>query len=616
MNPEDSFQFGRRFYRLTTVVLLVFASLSLVVVAGNGETDLHISVIDSDGNPIRNAQIFFDKSALGYTGHDGSKTVNNVSSGKHLVVAKKQSYGRTSANVFLSGEDALHLRLKVPEGFGSPTPVQFGFYPGDPREGESVTFKVFTPMDVDGSRYTYHWDLDGDGMAEERGTEIRPSFDSASTYPVSLTAKKDGEVVGRQTGEIRVMGTNEPPRADISVTSDGAYAGSSVSFDAGNSTDPDGEIVEYRWEFDSGVHKKGQNVAHTFSEPGTHEVKLTVVDDSGKETTTVKNVTVESSKYISRLFYQEGSGMDWVTAKEISRNEPMKLTNEDKKRHLNLFFEKEGDEVKEIIHQVAPTEPGVIEVIGQVLIKPDQKIVKFTGKGYVQIGEITYDLNEKVRRRDIKDWNGNLKISKSQPVKLKEGMDVTQHQFTLRFLTRESLESVALDVLLNRDFEPVIAATTELFNYRKISSVKTSLEPGVKPSKYNLSPHLMAEKPRYIYATESAEFDFISFDPDGPLGKMVVDWGDGNKDEIEDPISGKNKVSHTYKEPGAYDISVTSYDTSGMENNFKKITFTVEVERRHPEEEEEEEEEHHEPQDHDGPLMVTSPFTGYFSFGG
>lgn len=611
MNIKEPFQFGSRFYKLITIVLLVFASLSLLFVAGRGETNLHMSVIDSDGNPIKNAQIFFDKSALGYTGYNGSKTVNNVGSGKHLIVVKKQSYGRTSANVFLSNEDALQLQLKMTEGFTAPSPAQFGFHPIKPGEGERVTFKAFTPMEVDGSKYTYQWDLDGDGKVDKRGAEIRSYFHSPSQYPVSLIVRRDGKTVGQQTREITIRSTNQPPTANFSVTSEKLYKGTSVSFNAEEATDPDGEIVDYVWEFDSQAQRKGKNVAYTFSESGPHEVELTVVDDSGKSATTVKTVAVQSSKYFSRLFFKEGKGMDWVTTNKLSRNEPMKLTNEDKKRHLNLFFDKEGGNIKEIIHQVAPTNPGVIEVIAQVVIKPDQDLVKFTGKGYVQIGEILYDLEERVRKRNIKDWNGNLRISKTYPLNLEEGMDLTQHSFTLRFLTRDSLETVALDILLSKDFKPVIVATTELFNYRKTSAVKTSLETGVSPSEYNLSPHLMADKPRVIYSTETAQFDFISFDPDGPLGKMVVDWGDGKKDTIKDPISGKNKVSHTYKDPGSYNISVTSYDESGMKNNFEKISFTVEVKRRNPEEEEEEEEEDHHPCE-----LQTSDFSGFFSFGG
>ncbi|MBS3813555.1 hypothetical protein KGY64_06995, partial [Candidatus Bipolaricaulota bacterium] len=130
MNYQRSFNYGKFF--LTTVFLLTLAFLSSLVVPASGETDLHISIINADDNPVKNAQVFLDGSPVGYTEYDGSKLLEGLDSGKHLVVAKKQGLGRTSANLYLSDEDSLHLRLKISETMGVPPPVQFGFHPGDP----------------------------------------------------------------------------------------------------------------------------------------------------------------------------------------------------------------------------------------------------------------------------------------------------------------------------------------------------------------------------------------------------------------------------------------------------------------------------------------------------
>ena len=110
---------------------------------------------------------------------------------------------------------------------------------------------------------------------------------------------------------------------------------------------------------------------------------------------------------------------------------------------------------------------------------------------------------------------------------------------------------------------------------------------------------MMAYPPNNLYATKRASFNFISFDPDGPLGKMVVDWGDGKKTEIEEPVSGKNKVHHTYEDAGKYKVTATSYDTSGMENNFEKISFTVNV-RKRPERPEPKKKKEHKEEPHHG----------------
>ncbi len=559
------------------ISLFVFSLLSVV---GEARPGINLSLIDQAGDPVGGAKIFLDKAYVGRTNNKGVKKIKNVAPGSHLVVAKKTDLGRTSANLYMSEAVNLQLKLKILANKSSPSPAQFGFFPKKPRAGKKVKLKGFSPMGMDSSRLNYEWDLGSDGNIDRKGVEVTTTFPSSGMYPVTLIVTKNGEVEGRQTRELAVKPMNLPPKASFSTKTPGLTVGKPISFDASGSKDRNDEITEYRWQFDGSSDKTGKVVKHTFTEPGPHEVRLVVSDKYGETAEVTKQLNVAPKTYVSRLFFKEGEGMNWVTANKLSRNEPMKLTNSDKGRELALFFEREQKEVKEVVQQIKPTSAGVIDVIGQVVVKPSENVVELQGKGYAQIGEITYDLDRDLRKREIKDWNGNTKFQKKREIAPMEGMDQTQHSFTINFVTRESLESIALDILADENNEPLIVATTELFNYRKLSAVKTSLQSGVKPSKYNLSPHLMAYAPGVIYATERVKFDFVSFDPDGRLGKMVVDWGDGNKKEIEEPISGKNKVYHTYEDPGKYDVTVTSYDRSGRENNFKKVSFTVTVKER------------------------------------
>ena len=66
----------------------------------------------------------------------------------------------------------------------------------------------------------------------------------------------------------------------------------SVTFDASSSYDRDGEIVEYAWDFGDGASMGGDNpiVGHTYSEPGTYVVTLTVFDDDGYEGQITKEI--------------------------------------------------------------------------------------------------------------------------------------------------------------------------------------------------------------------------------------------------------------------------------------------------------------------------------------
>jgi PKD repeat protein len=57
--------------------------------------------------------------------------------------------------------------------------------------------------------------------------------------------------------------------------------GTAVSFNGSTSSDPDGTIVSYSWNFGDGSTGAGANVTHVYNASGTFIVKLTVTDDKG-----------------------------------------------------------------------------------------------------------------------------------------------------------------------------------------------------------------------------------------------------------------------------------------------------------------------------------------------
>ena len=69
---------------------------------------------------------------------------------------------------------------------------------------------------------------------------------------------------------------NIAPNAVITYTQDGT----TFTFDASGSSDPDGSIAEYKWDFGDGTTGTGATSTHQF-EYGNFPVTLTTVDDSG-----------------------------------------------------------------------------------------------------------------------------------------------------------------------------------------------------------------------------------------------------------------------------------------------------------------------------------------------
>ncbi|MFP8488611.1 IPT/TIG domain-containing protein [Gracilimonas sp. Q87] len=68
--------------------------------------------------------------------------------------------------------------------------------------------------------------------------------------------------------------------------------GLDCGFTGTSSSDPDGEIVSYDWNFGDGFTAKGDTVSHTYEAEGSYDVELVVTDDSGKTDTTVQPIDV------------------------------------------------------------------------------------------------------------------------------------------------------------------------------------------------------------------------------------------------------------------------------------------------------------------------------------
>lgn len=68
-----------------------------------------------------------------------------------------------------------------------------------------------------------------------------------------------------------------PPTAVISYTNNsGTY-----NFDASGSSDSDGTIAQYKWDFGDGTTATGVTASHAYSTNGSYPVTLAVVDDKG-----------------------------------------------------------------------------------------------------------------------------------------------------------------------------------------------------------------------------------------------------------------------------------------------------------------------------------------------
>jgi uncharacterized delta-60 repeat protein len=72
----------------------------------------------------------------------------------------------------------------------------------------------------------------------------------------------------------------------------GAVSGAPVAFNGSASSDPDGTIAAYRWDFGDGSSAAGPTSIHTYQSAGTYTVRLTVTDDKGLAATLSQSLAV------------------------------------------------------------------------------------------------------------------------------------------------------------------------------------------------------------------------------------------------------------------------------------------------------------------------------------
>lgn len=147
----------------------------------------------------------------------------------------------------------------------------------------TVEFMGSGSSDPDGEIVSYEWDF-GDGETGS-GESISHSYSSEGTYIVKLTVTDDGGATDQAQISIKVSSpsSNKKPSAAISTSPDPAEGEVpfTVEFDGTGSSDPDGNIVSYEWNFGDDTTGSGSNPSHTYENQGNYKVELTVTDNNG-----------------------------------------------------------------------------------------------------------------------------------------------------------------------------------------------------------------------------------------------------------------------------------------------------------------------------------------------
>jgi hypothetical protein len=144
----------------------------------------------------------------------------------------------------------------------------------DDNDGISDIVDLF-PLDIGESK-----DRDNDGVG-----------DNTDAFPDDPNETKDSDNDGLGDNS-DPNNANHGPVPQIETEKNIVSKGKVITFNALNSRDPDGEIVDYKWNFGDGTEETGIVIDHIFEKTGDYNITLKVTDDKGEPREQIINIKV------------------------------------------------------------------------------------------------------------------------------------------------------------------------------------------------------------------------------------------------------------------------------------------------------------------------------------
>ena len=171
------------------------------------------------------------------------------------------------------------------------------------KTNTTLTFDASASHDPDGTIAKYEWDLDGNGTFETNSgskATVTRSYSTEGEYTVRLRVTDNGGATDTAVRTLTII-NNLPPTASFIANPTVIAKGKEITFNGSGSSDPDGTIAKYEWDFDgNGTYETngGSNpvIGHIYSTPGAYTVGLRVTDNGGKTATTTRPISVNSGE--------------------------------------------------------------------------------------------------------------------------------------------------------------------------------------------------------------------------------------------------------------------------------------------------------------------------------
>jgi len=219
------------------------------------------------------------------------------------------THGVSTSHIY-SRSGTYEVTLTVEDSYGASDSTTLQVYvdwrPPVANAGEDVTKPTYAGVtfngldsdDLDGDIVDYTWYVADETVLH--GHSPTHSFTDDGTYVVRLVVTDTNGLTDDDSMTVTV--TNRAPSSVISSphhegepSSSPVYATRPIIFDGSSSSDLDGDVVRYSWDFGDGTTAMGTEKIHTYSSPDIYTVTLTVTDDDGTPSSTTRELNVRNN---------------------------------------------------------------------------------------------------------------------------------------------------------------------------------------------------------------------------------------------------------------------------------------------------------------------------------
>lgn len=153
-----------------------------------------------------------------------------------------------------------------------------------------VVFYAADSYDPDGAIGNVYWSFSDGG--DYWGATAYHTFSNPGIHTATVTVYDSRNATASTTVTVTVGPPNQAPIAVASANPTRGVAPLTVNFSSAGSTDPDGTIAAYSWNFGDGATSNQANPSHVYPTPGAYNVVLTVTDNRGGTSSAAVTITV------------------------------------------------------------------------------------------------------------------------------------------------------------------------------------------------------------------------------------------------------------------------------------------------------------------------------------